>query len=191
MNTFVAQAAHRRSGRTNARGRGPGIRAGLGTATGAAVVGSFLLLTWGSTVSASAAIALDFGRWIAAVLLLGLIVAVLVRIAPAEHPEPRWASTGSVLIVVCWLVATLLYKLWLTEMIDLQTTTGILAGLLALALYLFVTAALFLVGVQLDETLRKLTFVTAAVFLVGVQLDETLRKLTHGNARGLLPLFSR
>jgi uncharacterized BrkB/YihY/UPF0761 family membrane protein len=41
---------------------------GLGTATGAAVVDSFLLLAWGSTVSGSAAIVLDSGRWITAVL---------------------------------------------------------------------------------------------------------------------------
>jgi uncharacterized BrkB/YihY/UPF0761 family membrane protein len=85
------------------------------------------------------------------------VVALLVRVAPAEHPAPRWASAGSVLIVGFWIVATVLYKLWLTDVIDLRTTTGILAGLLALALYLFVSATVFLVGVQLDETLRKLT----------------------------------
>lgn len=137
----------------------------LGTATGAAVVGSFLLVTLGSTVSGPAAVAVDVGRWLVAIVLLGLAVGLLVRIGPAEHPEKRWASVGSVLIVVSWLVATVLYKLWLTDVIDLKTTTGILAGLLALALYLFVTAT---------------------VFLVGVQLDETLRKLTHGRARGVL-----
>jgi membrane protein len=130
---------------------------GLGVATGAAVLGSFLLLTWGSTVTGAASVTLDVGRWFVAVLLLGVVVALLVRVAPAEHPAPRWASAGSVLIVVSWIVATVLYKLWLTEAIDLRTTTGILAGLLALALYLFVSATVFLVGVQLDETLRKLT----------------------------------
>jgi membrane protein len=141
------------------------LAVGLGTATGAAVVGSFLLLTWGSTVTGAAAVALDVGRWLAAVLLLGLAVGLLVRVAPAEHPEPRWASAGSLLVVGTWIVASVLYKLWLTEVIDLQSPTGILAGLLALALYLFITAA---------------------VFLVGVQLDETLRKLTRGRARGVL-----
>jgi len=137
----------------------------LGVGTGVAVVGSFLLITWGSTVTGAASVAVDVGRWIGAVLLLGLMVALLVRIAPAEHPEPRWASAGSVLIVASWLLATVLYKLWLTDVIDLTSTTGILAGLLALGLYLFLTAA---------------------VFLVGVQLDETFRKLTGGRARGLL-----
>jgi membrane protein len=130
---------------------------GLGAAVGVATVGSFLIVTWGSTVTGGAATVLDVGRWIAAVVLLCLVVALLVRTAPAEHPAPRWASAGSVLVVVTWIVATLLFKLWITNVIDLKTPTGILAGLLALAIYLFVSSGVFLVGVQLDETLRKLT----------------------------------
>jgi membrane protein len=102
------------------------------------------------------------------VLLLSLVVALLVRVAPAEHPAPRWASAGSLLVVVTWIVATVLFKLWLTSVIDLESPTGILAGLLALAVYLFVTSA---------------------VFLVGVQLDETLRKLSGGRARSILPWY--
>lgn len=141
---------------------------GLGAAVGVGVVGSFLIVTWGSTVSGAAATVLDVGRWIAAVVLLCLVVALLVRIAPAEHPAPRWASAGSVLVVVAWIVATLLFKLWITDVIDLKRPIGILAGLLALAVYLFVSAG---------------------VFLVGVQLDETLRKLTGGRARAILPWF--
>ena len=141
---------------------------GLGTAVGIATVGSFLIVTWGSTVSGTGAVVLDIGRWIAAIVLLCLVVALLVRVAPAEHPAPRWASAGSVLVVVSWIVTTVLFKLWLTNVIDLKTPTGILAGLLALAVYLFVSAS---------------------VFLVGVQLDETLRKLTGGRARGILPWF--
>jgi len=141
---------------------------GLGTAVGVATVGSFLIVAWGSSVSGSGAVVLDVGRWIAAVVLLCLVVALLVRTAPAEHPAPRWASAGSLLVVVTWIVATLLFKVWLTSVVDLKSPTGILAGMLALAIYLFVTSA---------------------VFLVGVQLDETLRKLTGGRARTILPWF--
>jgi membrane protein len=141
---------------------------GLGAALGAGVVGSFLIVTWGSSVGGAASVVLDIGRWIVAVVLLCLVVALLVRTAPAEHPAPRWASAGSLLVVVTWIVATLLYKLWLTDLVDLKTPTGILAGLLALAVWVFVLSA---------------------VFLVGVQLDETLRKLTGGRARAILPWF--
>lgn len=141
---------------------------GLGSAVGVATVGSFLIVLWGSSVGGAASVVLDIGRWIVAVVLLCLVVALLVRTAPAEHPAPRWASAGSVLIVVTWIVATLLFKIWLTDVVDLKTPTGILGGLLALAVYLFVTSA---------------------VFLVGVQLDETLRKLTGGRAKAILPWF--
>jgi membrane protein len=141
------------------------LAVGLGAATGVAVVGSFLLVTWGSTVKGFAAVGLDVGRWLVAVVLLMAVVALLVRVAPAEHPAPRWASAGSILIVCTWIVATVLFKLWITDVIDLKTPTGALGGLLALAGYLFVSSA---------------------VFLVGVQLDETLRKLTRGRARGIL-----
>ena len=47
----------------------------------------------------------------------------MVADVPAAFVEPRWASVGSALIVASWLVASALYKHWLTEVIDLQTTT--------------------------------------------------------------------
>lgn len=141
------------------------LATGLGTAVGVAAIGSFLLIVWGSTIHGAAATAIDAGRWLGAVTMLSLVVALLVRAGPAEHPAPRWASVGSALVVFSWIVATLLFRLWLTNVVNLTTPTGVLAGLLALATYLFVTAG---------------------VFLVGVQLDETLRKLTHGRARALM-----
>lgn len=141
---------------------------GLGAALGAGVVGSFLIVTWGSSVGGAASVVLDIGRWIVAVVLLCVVVALLVRTAPAEHPAPRWASAGSFLVVVTWIVATLVFKLWLTDVVDLKKPTGILAGVLALAVWVFVLSG---------------------VFLVGVQLDETLRKLTGGRARTILPRF--
>jgi hypothetical protein len=43
------------------------------------------------------------GRWLAAVVLLCLVVALLVRVGPAEHPQPRWASAGS---LAAWVFVT-------------------------------------------------------------------------------------
>jgi dTDP-4-amino-4,6-dideoxygalactose transaminase len=37
-----------------------------------------------------------------AALAVGLVVGLLVRFAPAEHPEARWASGGSLLVVGSW-----------------------------------------------------------------------------------------
>ncbi|HST26135.1 MAG TPA: YihY/virulence factor BrkB family protein [Gaiellaceae bacterium] len=146
------------------------VALGLGLTLGAAISGSALLLAWGSTVSGSLSIAVDAGRWIVAIALLGLTVALFVRFAPADHPQPRWASAGSVLVVAVWLVAGVAFKWWVTSVVDFHSPVGSLAGLLALGGFLFVSTA---------------------IFLVGVQLDETLRRLTGGRARVILPWFSR
>jgi hypothetical protein len=42
------------------------------------------------------------GRWIAAVLLLGVAVELRVRFAPAEPRDKRWGTLGSVFIRVAW-----------------------------------------------------------------------------------------
>ena len=90
-------------------------------------------------------------------MLLGLGVGLLVRYAPAQKPDSRWASVGSLLVIVTWIVATLLFKLWVTYVADFKTAIGALTGLLLLTTYFFVSSAIFLIGAELDELLRKET----------------------------------
>jgi uncharacterized BrkB/YihY/UPF0761 family membrane protein len=75
---------------------------------------------------------------------------------------------GSLFIVGAWLVATLLFRLWIEYVAEFRSPTGILTGLLIATSYLYVSAA---------------------VFLVGAQLDELLRRETHGQAKGMLQMF--
>jgi membrane protein len=98
---------------------------------------------------------LGLGRWPVAALLLGVAVAVLVRSAPAEHPEARWASAGSLIVIVTWLGATLFFRFWVTSVADFKTAVGSLTALLVLTSYLFVSSAILLIGAELDELLRK------------------------------------
>ena len=79
------------------------------------------------------------------------------RFAPAERPEKRWASAGSILVIVVWIVASLLFKLWVTSVADFKSAVGSLTVLLFLSWYVFVSSAIFLIGAQLDELLRKET----------------------------------
>jgi membrane protein len=95
------------------------------------------------------------GRWAVAAILLGLAVGLVVRFAPAERPETRWASAGSVLVIGSWIVASLIFRVWVTYVANFKTAVGVLGALLVLTLYLFVSAAIFLIGAELDELLRK------------------------------------
>lgn len=99
--------------------------------------------------------AAEAARWPAALALLWAAVGLLVRYAPAEHPEPRWASAGSALVVVGWLVASVLFGVWSTSVANYRTAVGTLTAFLALTAYALTLAFVLVIGVQLDETLRR------------------------------------
>jgi membrane protein len=118
------------------------------------LIGSVLVVVAAPRAAAGADVLLEVGRWVVALALLVLAVGLLVRYAPAERPEGGWTSLGSVLVVVTWVGASLLFRFWLTSVGSFKTATGSLTLLLFLTGYVFVSSAIFLVGVELDELLR-------------------------------------
>ena len=129
--------------------------AALAVVVAVCVVGAALVVTVAPRAGGDFHVLLGVGRWLAAPLLLALAVGLLVRLAPAEHPEPRWASAGSILVIASWVAASLLFKLWIVHVANFKSPIGSLAGLLILTTYVFVSTAIFLIGAELDELLRK------------------------------------
>jgi membrane protein len=133
------------------------VAVALAVAVCLCVIGAMLLLVAGPRAGGALDVVLGILRWVLAPLLLALAAGLLVRFAPAQKPEARWASVGSLLVIAVWIVATILFRLWITYVADFKSATGALTGLLLVTLYLFVTAAIFLVGAEVDELLRKET----------------------------------
>jgi membrane protein len=100
-------------------------------------------------------IVLGLVRWVAALALVAIVVLLLLRFAPAQRPDTGWASLGAGVIIVSWVVASVLFRLWITYVADFKSPIGTLTTLLVLTSYVFVSAAVFLAGAQLDELLRK------------------------------------
>jgi membrane protein len=100
-------------------------------------------------------VVLGIGRWLVAAVLLGVAIGVLVRYAPAEHPRPRWASAGSVAIVGAWIVLSLVFRVWVSDVSNFKTGIGFLTGFLVFGAYIYLSVLVFVLGVQLDELLRK------------------------------------
>ena len=121
------------------------------------VIGAMLLLVASPRAGGALDVVLGILRWVLAPLLLALAAGLLVRFGPAQKPEARWASVGSLLVIAVWIVATILFRLWVTYVADFKSATGALTGLLLVTLYVFVTAAIFLIGAEVDELLRKET----------------------------------
>jgi len=132
-----------------------GISFGSGIAIGACLLGSILVLTLAKHLGGSAHVLVSIGRWIVAILLLGVAVELLVRFAPSEPRPKRWVTLGSAFIVVAWVVASLIFKWYVSSIASFRSTIGTFVAVLVLTAYLNVSAIVFLVGVQADELIRK------------------------------------
>jgi membrane protein len=128
----------------------------LAVAVGVCLVGATLVMVAAPRLTTGAAdIALSLLRWPVAVAILGLCVGLLVRYAPAERPDVRWASIGSAVIVASWLVLSLAFGFWVTSVASYKGAVGNLAVFLVLTAYVLGASAVFLIGVEIDEAGRS------------------------------------
>lgn len=133
-----------------------GLSVVLAVAVGLCLVGSALVLVVAPKLVEGALDAvLSAARWPVAAVLLGLAVGLLVRYAPAERPQARWASGGSLLVIGSWIAASLAFRFYVSSIANFETAVGSLTVFLVLTAYVFTSATIFLVGVELDELLRK------------------------------------
>ena len=122
----------------------------LGAMSGGCLFAAALIVVGGPR-----GIVLGLVRWVAALALVAIVITLLLRFAPAQRPDTRWATAGAGLILVSWVIASLLFRVWVTYVADFTSPIGTLTTLLVLTSYVFVSAAVFLAGAQLDELLRK------------------------------------
>jgi len=87
--------------------------------------------------------------------LLALAVALLMRFAPVEPRSKTWFSGGSVLVILAWVAASMIFRVLVTELLNFKTTTGSLGVFLVLTGYVYTSSIIFLVGVEVDELLRE------------------------------------
>ncbi|HEX8086815.1 MAG TPA: YihY/virulence factor BrkB family protein [Solirubrobacteraceae bacterium] len=89
-------------------------------------------------------------RWTIALALGLTAVGILVHFAPATPAPTSWVSRGSLLCAAAWLVATLAFAFYASELADYGSVFGSFATLFLLLTYLYLSATAFLVGAELD-----------------------------------------
>lgn len=101
---------------------------------------------------------IELVRWL---LLAGLIIVVLTMIykfAPdRDNPEFRWASWGSVVATVLWLLGSLLFTLYVNQFGNFDATYGSVAAVIILMLWFFLTAFIILLGAEINSELEHQT----------------------------------
>lgn len=133
------------------------ISIGLGAAIAVCVIGALLVVLASPALARHGAlqVVVDVGRWLVGLVLLSLAVGLLVRFAPAEPRRNRWASLGSLMVILAWVAASMIFKLFVTDVANFKTATGSLTVFLVLTGYIYTSSIIFLVGVELDELFRQ------------------------------------
>jgi membrane protein len=132
------------------------VAVGLGIAVVACLITAVLVQSVAPSVTHGALdTVLSILRWPVSIFFLWAAVTLLFRYAPAEKPEMSWASVGSFLVIATWLVASVLFRGWVTEVANFKSASGSLTVFLVLTAYTLVSATIFLIGAELDERARK------------------------------------
>jgi membrane protein len=131
----------------------------LGLAVIACIGGAALVVSAGAHLASDVGGAAGYGvsvlRWLAAVALLGTGVGLVVNYGPDDAPSPKWATAGTAVIVVAWLVMSVVFRWFVASVANFRTGPGILAAFLVLTTYVYASSIIFMVGIQLDELLRS------------------------------------
>ena len=92
--------------------------------------------------------------WGAAVALLFLVVTTVVRFAPDTRRPVRWVSFGGLLVIVGWVLMSVGYGFYIGSLADYASIFGSLAVVMVTMSYIYLSAIVFLSGVQLDSLIR-------------------------------------
>jgi membrane protein len=120
----------------------------------AAMLGAIGIVWVGHSASGSLGILALILRWPAAIALVAFAFELIVRYAPAKHRRARWASFGSILVVVGWIGETLIFGAYVRSVANFRTPVGSLEVFIFLATYFYIASIVLLVAMELDELVR-------------------------------------
>ncbi|MDQ2984154.1 MAG: YihY/virulence factor BrkB family protein [Actinomycetota bacterium] len=127
---------------------------GLAVCVVAGLAGAALLVVAVPRPAGAVRYAVDVFRWIGAVAALSLAAGLLLRLGPVARRPKRWVTVGATLIILTWVVTSIVFRWYVGSIANFKTAVGQLTVFLVLAVYVYASSIVFLVGAQLDELLR-------------------------------------
>lgn len=106
----------------------------------------------------SLAILLTILRFPILIVLVSLILSSVYRYGPnRKEPYWQWVSWGATAATVLWLVATILFFLYVQYFGSYAKTYGIFAGLIVLMVWFNVSSLIILLGAQVNKKLEEVS----------------------------------
>jgi len=96
----------------------------------------------------------NLARWPVAIAAVAVILAVLYYAGPNVEQSFKWASPGSIVATVLWLLATAGFGLYL-QISNPGSAYGLVGSVLVLLFFLYMTGIVFLLGAELNALLGR------------------------------------
>ncbi len=90
-----------------------------------------------------------------AVILLMLALAVIYYVAPNVDQPFRFITPGSVLAVIVWVLASLGFSYYVSNLADYSATYGSLGAVIVLLFYFFISSSVLLLGAELNAEVYR------------------------------------
>ncbi|KMO72530.1 hypothetical protein BST22_27915 [Mycolicibacterium chubuense] len=98
----------------------------------------------------------NIARWPVLLLLVVVGVATLYSNGPnVQQPKFRWISVGAAIAILTWIVASLLFGVYVANFGSYNKTFGTLAGVIVFLLWLWLTNLALLFGAEVDAELER------------------------------------
>jgi membrane protein len=98
----------------------------------------------------------NIARWPVVLILVMLAVAILYYTTPnVRQPKFRWISIGAAVAIVVWIIASVLFAVYVGNFGSYNKTYGTLAGVIVFLLWLWITNLALLFGAELDAELER------------------------------------
>lgn len=119
----------------------------------------------------SAVTAWNLAKWPVILLIVVVLVALLYHATPnIRQPRFRWVSVGAGIAIVTWIVASLLFGVYVSSFSHYNKTYGSLAGVIVFLLWLWITNLALLLGAEVDAELER-----ARELQAGIEAERTLQ----------------
>lgn len=97
-----------------------------------------------------------YAKWPIILVIVVVIVALLYYSTPnVKQPKFRFVSVGAAIAIVVWVLASLLFGLYVTQFASYGKTYGSLAGIVIFLLWLWITNLALLFGAEVDAELER------------------------------------
>ena len=98
----------------------------------------------------------SIAKWPVLLGLAAVVVAILYYATPnVRQPKFKWVSLGAIVAIITWVIASVLFGLYVSQFSNYNKTYGSLAGVIIFLLWLWITNLALLFGAELNAEMER------------------------------------